>query len=59
MTAPTDNHEEFLTAVAALREGSTGVRTTAHTSSVSADDWPVSTREPETQDPETDLATPQ
>lgn len=59
MTAPTNDHDEFLAAVAALRDDTTGVRTTAHTSSVSAADWPAASRDSEAQDPETDLATRQ
>lgn len=35
----TDQFTEFLADVETLRDGDTDIRTTAHTSSISADDW--------------------
>lgn len=40
MDTPDDQFSAFLAAVATLRDDNE-VRTTAHTSSVSADDWPT------------------
>ncbi|MGL5866567.1 MAG: hypothetical protein ACRCYX_11995 [Dermatophilaceae bacterium] len=55
MTASTNDHDKFLMAVEALRDSNAGVRTTAHTSSVSADDWAPAITDSQTQDPEADL----
>ncbi|GAA1118460.1 hypothetical protein NE857_22180 [Nocardiopsis exhalans] len=38
---PTNQFEDFLTAVDDLRSEDASVRTTAHTSSVSAEGWPT------------------
>ena len=46
MDTPNDNISDFLAAVDTLRGEDEAVRTTAHTSSVSAEGWPTDDDQP-------------